>query len=457
MDSSPSDPDPNRRLARFAAADSLDALPAGSRIAAVRQIADTVAVGWAGSAEDGAVQAADLARAEGGDARVPLWGSADRVTVAQATFANGVAAAALDYDCVHRDSLLHPAAVTVPLALALAAETGADGRKTVDSHIIGCEVMCRVSAATPRQSNWFPASIYAVFGAAATAARLLDLDPERTRHALGLALAQAAGTKQAIAERSLAKRFQTAFAARAGLLAARLAAAGVTAAGHFLDGPGGLFALYESGDPARVVDGLGESFTFQDTTIKKYPACLCTHVVIEGVRALRDRYQIGENDITTMEAIITPYMNRLIGGAYDPGQDPQVAAQFSAAYTAACALRYGGFRLAHIEPAAAADPAMAALARSVAVGVFDDRDGHLAPARVAVTLRDGSRREILLDEVPNAATGPDAEAAVAEKVLDCLTRGRAPLSEPAARVLLGRLLDLDRAPDVHGLFDGLPH
>lgn len=444
------------QIAHFIQDAELGSLPPATRAAAARQMLDTVAVGWAGSDADGVRQAADLAIEEGAAPAVPLWGRQERVSSLQAAFVNGASAAALDYDSVHQESLLHPAAITVPTALALAAETGANGRETLDAHIVGSEVMCRISLATPRQSNWFPPSVYGIFGATATAARLLNLSTAQTLNALGLALAQASGTKQAITERTLTKRLQTAFVARAGILAAKLALRGVTGPHDFLEGSAGLFAVIEGGDAGKAVDGLGERMVFQDAVIKKYPTCLCTHVVIEAADKIRKEHGIGVIDIKQIDTMITAYMARLIGGAYAPGSDPQVSAQFSAAYATACTFLRGGITLGDIEPAAATAPDILDTTAKVSVGIFDDIDGHVAPARVTVTCTDGRTFSADVAEVPSAAGRGASDEAIYQKSMDCLTRGHGPLTEKDARALISRILGIDDLVTLRDLFDFQP-
>lgn len=453
--STPIKPDTNQILAAFIANADLRSLNENGWLSAIRQIVDTVAVGWAGSSEDGTYQAAELALLEGAAPVSRLWGRAESVSVAQAAFVNAVSAAALDYDCVHQESLLHPAAITVPVALAIGEDIKASGEQIVRAHIIGCEVMCRISMATPRQSNWFPASIYGVFGAAATAAVLLELDAEQTMNALGLALAQTSGTKQAISERALAKRYQTAFAARAGILSAMLAKRGVTAAHQFLDGAAGLFALYEDGQAADVVDGLGKKFVFQDVTIKMFPTCLCTHVVIDAMRMLMQTHGFGKDDVAKLKVRITPYMNRIVGGNYQPASNPQVAAQFSARYVAARTLYSGGVKLSDIESKQALDPEIISAAQAIDLTLYDDIDGHIAPCDVSVELHNGQTFTQHVRDVPNASQGTEAQAVLNAKAMDCMTRGVSPMDQKSAQEIFARLVGLRQVSSVDGLFSGI--
>ena len=452
---SPATTDSQVQLAEFVATGDLSHVSDEAWSAAIRQIADTVAVAWAGSNAEGVEQAAGLAIEESGKPSASLWGRSEKVSAIQASFVNGVAAAALDYDCVHQASLLHPAAITVPVALALGSETNADGEQAIAAHILGSELMCRLSLATPRQSNWFPASVYGIFGATAAAGYLLNLTSQQMLHAFGLALAQTSGTKQAITERTLAKRFQTAFAAQSGVLSAKLALRGITAAQHWLDGAAGLYALFETGDPELAVENLGTSFVFDQAIIKKYPSCLCTHVVIDGVCRLIDDNNIVENDIAGIDTIITKYMSRLVGSPYEPGPDPQVAAQFSAAYAAACAASRGGMTLADIDVSSATDPQRVSYAQSISVSTYDDIDGHVAPATVSITLNSGVTHRIEITDVPSAAVGDDADDVLRRKFLDCLGCGRTPLCETSADTLVDRLLALRTRKSVRDLFDDL--
>jgi 2-methylcitrate dehydratase PrpD len=118
--------------------------------------------------------------------------------------------------------------------------------------------------------------------------------------------------------------------------------------------------LYEGGSVDAVHDGLGERFVFVATGIKKYPCCLCSHAAIEATLEIVRRHALLPADVQTSRVVISPYMHRIVGAPFAPGDDGQVAAQFSIQYAVASATRYRRFTLGELDPALTGDPALGA-------------------------------------------------------------------------------------------------
>jgi 2-methylcitrate dehydratase PrpD len=97
---------------------------------------------------------------------------------------------AFELDDYH-NAKLHPGAVVIPAALAIAEEINASGEKLLLAIAAGYEVMIRSSLAlepsAARLRGWHLTGACGPFGAAAACAVLLGLDAERTAWALGLA------------------------------------------------------------------------------------------------------------------------------------------------------------------------------------------------------------------------------------------------------------------------------
>lgn len=434
-----------RQLARFVA--DLRVGDETLRHTASRLVLDTVAVALPGAAAPGVAPLCDLAVRQGGLGEARLWHQPVWLPAAEAAFANGSAAAALDFDSVHAGSILHADAVVVPAAWAVAERGRASGAAFLDAYIAGAEIVHRLSLATPRQGGWFGSSALGVFGAAAAAARLLGLDAAGIHHAMGIALSMAGGTKQAIVERTLTKRLQSAFAARAGVQAAIAAAAGVTGPEAWLTGEYGWFKMFEAGDPQVVLDGLGEHFHFAATGIKKFPSCLCNHVVIDAAMALMAEHRLAPQDVRGIDVTISPYMRRIVGGDFDPSGDAQVAGQFSVQYAAACAVYRGRMGLGEIESDRVREADFADKVRAVAVGIDADWPGHVTPARVTLATAQGSVSR-LVEQIPGGAERPLSDAELQAKALDCLA---------AAGIekggLIGRLLAIDGCTNMAVILD----
>src|SRR5205823_6629566 len=117
-------------------------------------------------------------------------------------------------------------------------------------------------------------------------ANLRRLDPARATMAIALAASQAGGIMANFG--TMTKPFHAGRAAHAGVVSARLAELGFTAAADALEHPQGfLSAVSPEGKADR--DGpspaLGEEWHIlkQGLSIKKYPACYCTHRALDGM------------------------------------------------------------------------------------------------------------------------------------------------------------------------------
>jgi len=101
---------------------------------------------------------------------------------------HGALGSALEMDDVHRSSILHPGPVVIPAALA------ASGPETSGAHLLngiarGYEAMIRVGRALgpSHYRYWHTTSTAGSFGAAAAAATVMHLGPDRTAQALAIA------------------------------------------------------------------------------------------------------------------------------------------------------------------------------------------------------------------------------------------------------------------------------
>src|SRR6478672_580810 len=185
------------RLARWAA----ELEPSDADLAlAHRSLVDTVAVALAAAGHPIARPAAELDRAG-------RWAAHAHV---------------LDFDDLHMASTAHLSAVCVPATLA----AGGDAR----AYLAGAGVMARLGTALgwPHYSRgWHATCTAGAPGAAAAAAVADGAGPEGIATAMALAVPAAGGVQRAFG--TAAKSLQVAFAADAGVRAARLAEKGATA------------------------------------------------------------------------------------------------------------------------------------------------------------------------------------------------------------------------------------
>lgn len=443
-------------LGEYVAATPFDAIPAPILDAAKRYLLDTLAVAWAGSDAPGCQEAHAVMVDQGGRADATAWAYVGKLPAASAAFINGMTSAALDYDSLNQDAPVHVNIAVLPAVMAMAEREHISGRDFLTALVVGSDIACRLGAGARHPPRGFHyTGIFGVFGAAAAAARVLRLDAVATRHALGLALLQASGTQQANIEPSLAKRMLSSFAARSGVTAALLAQRGITAPAQAFEGKLGLYALFQDGDPQRLVDGLGTRFTSDRLYMKKYPSCGCNHTSIEGMLRLVREHDLKPDDVEAIEITVSPYMDRIVGHAYDPSADPQVAAQFSIRYSVACVLVRRRLGLAEIQADAARDPEIGRHIGKVSLKIDPDIKSSRAPIVIRLRTRTHGELQCRIDHVPGSAEAPLSETEVREKLDDCFGLGVKPLSKAAIGALLERVSTLERLDDMAGFFGGV--
>ncbi|MDF3072472.1 MAG: MmgE/PrpD family protein [Alphaproteobacteria bacterium] len=442
------------QLARHVASIGYEDLPAPAIAAAKRLIMDTIGTGYAGAAEPGCTEIADTVLADGAAPHATLWSTGERTSAMGAALANGTFAAALDYDSLHFDGVIHPEIVTLPAAMALGEREKRSGRDLITAIIVGGDLMCRMAMSTGRNAAWFVTSTNGTFGAAAAAAIMLGLNQEQVRNALGLALCQASGTIQAVLERTLAKRMQSAFAARSGVLAAELARRGVTGPAGAFEGQAGYYAAFEAGDPEVLMDGLGERYEVLNTGIKKFPSCACNHAAIQAAIDLAREHEIAAADLKRVRVRITPYMQQVVGGEFDPSGNLQVAAQFSVKYSVACALLRRELKLRDLLPARVLERKVQSLLERIEIEIDEGNPGFLSPATVLIETGNGQLQRTIA-AIPGSTSAPLSDRDVAEKFQDCMSYGAAAGKAIDAARLFDGLSNLEQVDDLSELMQAV--
>ncbi|MCW5604092.1 MAG: MmgE/PrpD family protein [Burkholderiales bacterium] len=237
-------------------------------------------------------------------------GTSLKVPARFAAFANGIAIHADDYDdtqlAVARDRvyglLTHPTAPALPPVLALGEIGNRPGLDVLTAYQLAVEVETKISEAiNPRhyEHGFHSTATIGAIAAAAGAARMLDLDLEQTRRALGIGASQAAGLRENFG--TMTKPFHPGRSAESGVVAAELVKLGWTATPVVLEADRGFFKAAGGGYDAAAIDGkLGNpwSFAFPGVSIKPHPSGSLTH---PGMGLLLDL--IRQHDIRPAEVV----------------------------------------------------------------------------------------------------------------------------------------------------------
>jgi 2-methylcitrate dehydratase PrpD len=357
------------------------------------------------------VLAARTARAPEGPAAA--WGCGYRTPEA-ALLQNGALGNLLEMDDVHREALLHPGPVVIPAALA-ACTPATPGRALLDAIVRGYEAMIRVGRAIGRShyAFWHPTSTCGAFGAAAACASLRGLEALPTAWSLGSAGSRTGGLWQMRHEDVPTKSLHNAETARAGWLAAELAALGVTGPLGILDGPQGLFVATSSdADPVRVLAD-ADAWLLAQVSFKPWPACRHAHPAIDALLALAP--------LPAPEAVagLTVHTYREAVDFCDRPQ-PRTAleAKFSLQHALAAILALGRPALAHYAPDALGReplPALRARVRVLEDPALSARFPRHFGARVSLALRDGRVLEHAVADAWGDPEWPLDAAALAAK------------------------------------------
>src|SRR5467141_1923664 len=154
-----------------------------------------------------------------------------------AAFANGCCIRYFDYnDTYLSKEPAHPSD-NISAALAIAESVGATGREMITATAIAYEVQCRLCDAASIRARGWDHPTYGAFSTALACAKLMKLDPEKTRHAVNIAGVACAAFRQArVGELSHWKGVAFANAARHGVYSALLARAGMTGPAPIFEG-----------------------------------------------------------------------------------------------------------------------------------------------------------------------------------------------------------------------------
>jgi 2-methylcitrate dehydratase PrpD len=309
-----------------------------------------------------------------------------------AALVNGTLAHSLDFDDTHAAASLHSSAPIVPAALAAAEMTGASGKDLIAACVAGYEVQVRLALALGPTEHYdrgyHPTATCGVFGAAAAAGKLLGMDADAIQSAFGIALSQAAGSMQFLADGSWTKRSHVGQAAQNGLICAVMAAEGFKGPKAAFEGKWGFLHAYAPNANAdEAVSELGERWETLRLAVKPYPSCRYSHAPMDGLIALRREHGIDADDIEEVEVGIAETGWKIIGNPDEGKHDPKsvVDGQFSMPFCAAVVLRDGAMNwdayAKHIK-----DADTLALCKKVQVSV-DPRAQELFPDYMSGTVR----------------------------------------------------------------------
>jgi len=426
-----------------------------------RRILDVIGLAYAGAETPfgRATTAAAIAMSPPGPARI--IGARDRVGVTTAAFANAALPQALEFDDTHNESIVHMSSPAVAAGLALAETQTVSGHDLILAIAIANEISCRVGSVSSGQFHrrgFHPTGLFAPFGIAYGAGRLLGLDAQQLAYAAGTCGSFAAGVLECWVDGTDTKFLHSGWAAQSGIAAAMLARAGVTGPPRIFEGRFGLFAshlqdLSVARDFDRIGERLGTYWESRNASFKPFPTAHVLHPYVSAILRVRHQHGITHRDVASIDCPVAEFNVSIVCEPVDEKCAPASRAHCRVClqYTLAEALSTGQLGKQAYDDSSRLNPEVLALARKVRYHVDASFPG---PGRfkgaVRVTLIDGRVIEEVEEYNRGSAENPMTDEELRAK-FDDNASGFLPAAERDA--LASTIARTEQLPDVRELLN----
>ncbi|MRG84841.1 MmgE/PrpD family protein [Salinibacillus xinjiangensis] len=285
----------------------------------------------------------------GGDGRGTVIGSKDLKAQPQySALANGTASHSLELDDVINEASLHPAVAVFPAALSTSEYYDGSGKNFLESAVVGYEVMGRLGKALNPSNvytrGFHPTGVFGIFGAIATASKVMNLSEEQTSNAFGIAGSQAAASMEFLESGAWTKRIHPGWAAHSGIIATELAKDGFVGPNTVIEGNKGLAHSYSFDTDLSI---LGDPFIFENsqmsrTSIKPHACCRYKQGPLDIILKLVTENDISPEEIDNINVYMVETGMPIVSWPEEEKRNPKntVDIQFSMPFGAAVAALY---------------------------------------------------------------------------------------------------------------------
>ena len=239
-----------------------------------------------------------------------IIGTNKKTTLLNAVLINSTAGHGFESDDIHRESILHPNSIVVPVSINIAEKMGnINGKKFLTSVVAGYEVATRIGSAAGTElllRGFHPQGTHGTIAAAITAGKLMDFSTDQMVHAIGIAGSLGAGL-MAAQEGAMVKRLHSGRAAQAGVLAAQLSAKNFTGIQNIVEADYGGFLSSFSGknDFNRSIRNLHKEWECMNTGIKPYASVTSIHTALDCLKNIMEKNNISVKNIKNIKAKIS--------------------------------------------------------------------------------------------------------------------------------------------------------
>jgi 2-methylcitrate dehydratase PrpD len=217
-----------------------------------------------------------------------------------ASFINAAASHLVEQDDLHNSSVLHPATVIFPAALAAAQDLDVNGEQFLVACIAGYEAGIRIGEFLGRSHYkiFHTTATVGTLAAAIAVGKLMNFNTSQVLNLLGSAGTQAAGLWEFLKDAADSKQLHTAKASSNGLLAAYLTRDGLTGAHNILQGEQGLAAgMSSDSNPKCLNDQLNSRWAILETSFKYHASCRHTHPSADALYSIMQEHGLKFDDL----------------------------------------------------------------------------------------------------------------------------------------------------------------
>ncbi|MGF1715910.1 MmgE/PrpD family protein [Photobacterium chitinilyticum] len=434
-------PDPLlRQIAHWCVNLRLDDVPDEVTHVAKTALTDYVAVTIAGSEMPVARKLQQFAMQRAPQGNCSVFGTEQKTSMAYASYANGAASHALDFDDVSWATIGHPTVTVAPVAFAAAEEGKLGGESVLLAYIAGVEAQHQIAKwVMPQLSEqgWHTTPAIGVFGATVAAGLLQGLDETALTNALAIAASSASGVRGNFGSQT--KAMHAGMAAFNGVNAVELAMLGVTGKPNVIEAADGFaqcFTGISSLEGVEVTLGRQWDLLENGLVFKQYPCCSGSHPAIDCWDALIVERGLVERGLVGKELgerVLDPddieYIQvgaSLLGPRELVCDHPQnvIEAKFSMQYALAARLIHGAVGLDQFTDEAVRDPRVQALMSKIRMRVDPELEklGFIgtAPVKIRVYLANGETLSIENDLAKGTPEKPLSQAEIEKKFTSCV-------------------------------------
>ena len=363
-----------------------------------------------------------------------------RVSPIGAALAGGMTIDSIDAHDGHRGTKGHAGCGVLPGLLALLDALRGDQvseSELLVSLLIGYEIGCRAGLSLHSSvSDYHTSGAWIALAAAALGARIMNLDLDQTRHALGIAEYHGPRSQmmRCIAHPTMVKD-GSGWGAMAGVSAAYLAQSGFTGAPAI---------TVEQTEQAHYWDDLATRWRITEQYLKPFPVCRWAQPAVTAILNLHSAHSFTVADVKSLR-IDTFYESAQLACRHP---DSTEQAQYSLPFSAAAALIHKRITVAQISGAGLVDPDVRALADRIIVRESDEYNEVFPNDRISNVLIELNDGRILESGATRATGDPETPLTVTEIHDKFVSFAQPTLGTEQSAALAQHVLSMGERPNI---------